>query len=127
MATFVKAQASSLISTLIDFSTTIVCNHVISHNIYLWYVYSNFIGTLAGGITNFVLGRFWVFDGTHKKAPAQAVKYVLVWVGSLLLNNGGVFVFVHYLGLDKYVSKVIVSLAVGFGYNYFMQKKFVFA
>lgn len=123
MITFVKAQASSLISTLIDFSTTIVCNHIF----YLWYVFSNFAGTLAGGITNFMLGRFWVFDGRKKNAPGQAVKYTLVWGGSLLLNNGGVFVFVHYLGIDKYVAKVIVSLAVGFGYNYFMQKKFVFA
>jgi putative flippase GtrA len=123
MATFVKAQASSLISTIIDFLVTIVCNHVI----YLWYVYSNFIGTLSGGITNFILGRFWVFDGRSKKAPAQAIKYLLVWGGSLLLNNGGVFLSVHYLHMDKYVSKVIVSLIVGFGYNYVMQKKFVFA
>ena len=123
MATFVKAQASSLISTLIDFSTTIVCNHFI----YLWYVYSNFIGTLAGGITNFALGRFWVFEGTKKNVPGQAVKYILVWAGSLLLNNTGVFVFVHFFSFDKYVSKVIISLAVGIGYNYFMQKKFVFA
>ncbi len=123
MATFVKAQASSLISTLIDFLTTIVCNHFI----YLWYVYSNFVGTIAGGVTNFALGRFWVFDAKKKNAPGQAIKYILVWVGSLLLNNGGVFVFVHFLSIDKYVSKVIVSLAVGIGYNYFLQKKFVFA
>ncbi|RYZ96712.1 MAG: GtrA family protein [Sphingobacteriaceae bacterium] len=123
MATFVKAQASSLISTLIDFLTTFVCNHFI----YLWFAYSNFIGTIAGGVTNFALGRFWVFDGTKKNAPGQAIKYILVWIGNLLLNNGGVFVFVHFLSVDKYVSKVIVSLVVGIGYNYFMQKKFVFA
>jgi putative flippase GtrA len=123
MLTFIRAQASSLISTLIDFSTTFVCNHFF----YLWYVYSNFAGTIAGGVTNFLLGRTWVFHARDKKANSQAIRYVLVWVGNLLLNNGGVFVSVHYLGLDKYIAKVIVSLIVGFGYNYFMQKKFVFA
>ncbi|RYY35047.1 MAG: GtrA family protein [Sphingobacteriaceae bacterium] len=123
MATFVKAQASSLISTIIDFTTTFVCNHFF----YLWYVYSNFIGTVAGGVTNFALGRFWVFDARSKNAPKQAVKYILVWLGSLGLNNGGVYLFVDFLHFDKYISKIIVSLVVGFGYNYVMQKKFVFA
>ncbi|RCH56006.1 GtrA family protein [Mucilaginibacter hurinus] len=123
MATFVKAQASSLISTLIDFSVTFVCKDFL----YLWFVYANFIGTVSGGVTNFALGRFWVFDGTKKNAPGQAIKYILVWIGNLLLNNGGVFVFVHYLGFTVLLAKIVVSLAVGIGYNYFMQKKFVFA
>ncbi|MCC8407870.1 GtrA family protein [Mucilaginibacter sp. UR6-1] len=123
MATFVKAQASSFISTLIDFSTTFVCNHFLN----LWYVYSNFTGTVAGGVTNFLLGRIWVFHAREKKAPGQALKYILVWIGNILLNNGGVFLFVHYLSVDKYIAKAVVSLIVGFSYNYFMQKKFVFA
>ncbi|RVU01063.1 GtrA family protein [Mucilaginibacter limnophilus] len=123
MATFVKAQASSLISTIIDFTTTIVCNHFF----HLWYVYSNFTGTVAGGVTNFALGRFWVFDAQEKNAPKQMVKYILVWMGNLGLNNGGVYLFVDFFHIDKYISKIIVSLVVGIGYNYVMQKKFVFA
>lgn len=123
MATFVKAQASSFISTAVDYLITFVCDHFF----HLKFIYSNLTGTISGGITNFLLGRIWVFHARQKKAPGQALKYLLVWIGNLLLNNGGVFLFVHYLKVDNYISKTIVSLIVGFSYNYFMQKKFVFA
>ncbi|GAA4333325.1 hypothetical protein GCM10023149_40020 [Mucilaginibacter gynuensis] len=123
MATFIKAQASSLIASVIDYLTTVVCNEVF----HVWYLYSNFTGTVMGGVANFALGRFWVFDGKKKNAPTQIIKYIVVWIGNLILNNGGVFLATHFGGLDKYISKIIVSLVVGIGYNYFLQKKFVFA
>lgn len=124
MATFVKAQASSFIASLIDFLTTIVCKEFF----YLWYVIASLIGTIVGGITNFALGRVWVFKKRKEKTvPVQALKYVLVWGGNVALNTGGVFVVTHFLKFDYKISKVVVSFIVGITYNYFLQKKFVFA
>jgi putative flippase GtrA len=124
MATFVKAQASSFIASLIDFLTTIVCKEFF----YLWYVVASLIGTIVGGIANFVLGRVWVFKKPKEKTvPVQALKYVLVWGGNVALNTGGVFVVTHFLKFDYKISKVVVSFVVGITYNYFLQKKFVFA
>jgi putative flippase GtrA len=124
MATFVKAQASSFIASIFDFLTTIVCKEFF----YLWYVTASLIGTIAGGVTNFALGRAWVFKKRKEKAiPLQVVKYLVVWGGNLLLNTGGVFFVTHYIGLSYIISKVLVSLSVGASYNYFLQKKFVFA
>jgi putative flippase GtrA len=122
-STFLKAQASSLIASLFDFLTTIVCKEFF----YLYYVIASFIGTFVGGVTNFALGRVWVFQRKEKKVPMQIVKYLLVWNGNLLLTTGGVFVVTHYIGLSYIISKAIVSLFVGTFYNYFLQKKFVFA
>ena len=123
MATFVKAQASSFIASTFDFLTTVVCKEFF----YLWYVTATLLGTVVGGALNFVLGRVWVFDGKEKGIPQQVLKYVVVWGGNSILNTSGVFFVTHYTGLSYIISKALVSISVGVSYNYFLQKKFVFA
>jgi putative flippase GtrA len=123
MITFVKAQASSIISTFFDLLITVICKEFLG----FWYLIASITGTLAGGFTNFALGRRWVFDGRDKKVHAQLIKYIITWTGNLLLTTTGVFVVTHYLGLSYFISKIIVAVVVGVGYNYVVQKKFVFA
>ncbi|MEN9299070.1 MAG: hypothetical protein RLZZ429_1383 [Bacteroidota bacterium] len=122
MVTFVKAQAASLAATIVDFSVFIILTEWLN----CWYLAASITGTISGGITNFLLGRVWVFDATQGKVPKQAFKYILVWAGNLLLVSGGVFVVTEYAQLTPLASKIIVSLIVGFTYNYMLQKKFVF-
>jgi len=122
MATFVKAQVASLSASIIDFLTTLVCTQVF----HTWYVLSSVIGTTAGGIVNFMMGRNWVFGTTQRNIKVQIVKYILVWGGNLLLTTAGVFLVTHYLHVNYILSKIIVSCTVGTSYNFLMQKKFVF-
>ena len=122
MVTFVKAQAASLAATLVDFAVFILLTVVFN----CWYLAASITGTISGGIANFLLGRVWVFDATKERVPVQALRYMLVWVGNLILVSAGVFVVKEYVGLTPLVSKILVSLIVGFTYNYFLQKKFVF-
>jgi putative flippase GtrA len=121
--TFIKAQTSSIISTLIDFSVTIIFKEFFQ----FWYLIASIAGTFAGGATNFALGRHWVFDAKGKKMHRQIIKYIITWLGNLLLTTLGVFIVTHYIGLSYIISKVIVAVFVGVGYNYMLQKKFVFA
>jgi putative flippase GtrA len=123
MATFVKAQASSFIASTFDFLTTVVCKEFF----YLWYVTATLVGTIVGGALNFALGRVWVFNGKEKGIPQQVLKYLVVWGGNSILNTSGVFFVTHYTGLSYIISKVLVSISVGVSFNYFLQKKFVFA
>jgi putative flippase GtrA len=122
-ATFIKAQASSVLSTTFDFLMTIIFKELFK----FWYLIASVIGTIAGGAMNFALGRRWVFDGRNKKMPQQIIKYIITWAGNLLFTTSGVFIFTHYLGLSYIISKVIAAIIVGVGYNYMLQKKFVFA
>ncbi|MDZ4072182.1 MAG: GtrA family protein [Sediminibacterium sp.] len=122
MVTFVKAQAASLAATIVDFSVFILLTEWLN----CWYLAASITGTISGGVTNFLLGRVWVFDATQGKIPRQALKYVLVWIGNLLLVSGGVFVVTEYARITPLASKIMVSLIVGFTYNYMLQKKFVF-
>jgi len=122
MATFVKAQVASLSASIIDFLTTLVCTQVF----HVWYVLGSVMGTTAGGITNFMMGRNWVFGVKEKNINHQIFKYIIVWVGNLLLTTAGVYLVTHYLHVNYILSKILVSCTVGIGYNFLMQKKFVF-
>jgi putative flippase GtrA len=82
--------------------------------------------TICGGIVNFLIGRNWVFDSKSNKVHKQAVRYGIVWGGNLFLNTAGMFVLTKGLKVHYVVSKIFVSLLVGFFYNYTLQKRYVF-
>jgi len=123
VATFVKAQVSSLSASILDFLTTIVCKHVLNFGVIL----GSGTCTTVGGIANFLIGRNWVFGSKQGKIQNQAVKYFIVWFGNLVLTTSGVYLVTHYFQLSNYVlPKILVSAVIGVPYNYLMQKKFVF-
>lgn len=122
MATFIKAQASSLTATLVDYAITWLCVSVLG----FWYVAGSVTGTVVGGCVNFYMGRTWVFNATAKDVKVQIVKYVLVWCGNLLIVTTGVYILTNYLGINYMLSKILVAGLVGTIYNYFMQKQFIF-
>lgn len=122
MFTFLKAQTASLIATIVDFLITVVVKEMFGAT----YLVATATGNVIGGITNFMLGRGWVFDAENNIMYRQAIKYVLVWMGSIALNTFGVYVFTHYAGLNYMYSKVLASIIVAFSYNYLLQKRYVF-
>lgn len=119
---FLKAQAASAAGTGVDFLVTITCVEVL----HSWYLLGTVLGNAAGGLVNFYLGRYYVFQARQQQAEAQGVRYFFVWVGSMVLNAAGVYLFTQLLHLNYVYSKVIVSLVVGVGFNYFLQLYFVF-
>ena len=122
MRTFFKAQASSLIASFFDFSTTIVSVQLFG----IWYLAGSITGTIAGGWLNFRIGRRWVFKSDDQNVYRQLFKYFLVWAGNLILVTLGVFALTHLARLNYILSKILVSLVVGSTYHYWMQKRFVF-
>jgi putative flippase GtrA len=121
--TFVKAQLSSFISTITDFSITWVLTSLIG----FWYVLSSFTGTAIGGITNFMINRQWVFKTAAPKKSTQIFKYLVVWSGGITLNTLGVYFLTDILKFYYLISKVLVSVFVGVFFNYHFQNSFVFS
>ncbi len=122
MITFLKANISSSIASFFDYLITIFLVSFLRADV----VIASTTGTLCGGIINFLIGRNWVFESKNRKANHQAVRYGIVWGGNLLLNTGGMYLMTKGLKVHYVVSKLFVSLIVGFCYNYTMQKKYVF-
>ncbi|OYY07843.1 MAG: hypothetical protein B7Y66_12000, partial [Sphingobacteriia bacterium 35-36-14] len=68
---FIKAQASSLIASATDFAVTVFLVEVI----HLLAIVAAAIGTITGGVVNFLLGRNWVFKAGSSPIPKQAFRY----------------------------------------------------
>ncbi|MBW8683625.1 GtrA family protein [Chitinophaga rhizophila] len=132
MIKFLKAQASSLIATGVDYTVVILLS-ALAHS---WSADVNVVGALAGGIANFMINRQWVFNREKGAIGGQALRYGITWVGNMLLNTAGVWLILHFTGWHSISSKedlfrlsavkMSVSLLVGFTYSYIMQKRFVF-
>lgn len=122
MYTFLKSQTASLLATAADFSATFLCAEVIG----LWYGSASVLGTVFGAMVHFAISRKWVFLAGRKPVGRQAVRYGIVWAGYLALSFVLLVSLTHYTGISYGVVKVIVAVALGIGYNYVLQRNFVF-
>jgi putative flippase GtrA len=84
------------------------------------------MGTVAGGVVNFLLGRLWVFNARDHEKSLQVMRYVIIWAGSLIINTLGVFLLTEVLKMHYLLSKALISITVGVMFNFYFQKSFVF-
>lgn len=119
---FCKAQMSAQLATLIDFTVSLLLAALFG----MWYVAASFFGALSGGIFNCALNYRWVFHAVGLKKRAVALKYMLVWTGSILLNTGGTYLLTEASGQYFIFAKIVVSVAVALLWNYQMQRNFVY-
>jgi putative flippase GtrA len=122
MMTFSKAQLASLLATGVDFLVTWLLIRLAGAPV----VAGGATGTICGGVTHFLVSRAWVFDAREDKWVAQLNRYVLVWIGNLLLNVSLLWLVVHYSGIGGMYAKVITAVTVAVCYNYTLQKRYVF-
>ncbi len=120
--TFTKAQCSAWVASSVDFATTILLAQIVE----IWYAYATLCGSVFGGITNCAINYKWVFHAFGLKKKYVAVRYILVWIGSIVLNTYGTYSMTEQTGLNFMFSKAIVAALVAIFWNYQMQRIFVF-
>lgn len=119
---FIKAQTSALVATGVQFLVSFLLLHI-------WEGYggaANVTGVVCGGITNFMINRKWVYQDGNDTWNWQAIKYIIVWFGNLIVNATCFWVLTNYTAIDLRVAMVMASVITAVGYNYGMQKRFVF-
>lgn len=119
---FLKHQAASVFTTLVDFSTMIACVHFGK----IPPVWATGAGAGVGAVTNFTLGRRWIFQNREGHAGGQALRYAVVSGASLLLNMAGEWLVHDVAHLEYVFARAIVAVTVSVAWNYPMQKNFVF-
>lgn len=133
---FIRAQFSSQVASISDFVVTILLAKLCN----FYYVYATFLGSVFGGIINCIINYSWTFKSKECKMQHVLVKYILVWIGSIALNTWGTYLLTETLVripwlikfLQHYVddlfifSKIVVSLFVGYVWNYNMHRLFVY-
>ena len=120
--TFTKAQCSAWVASCIDFVITIILASVLD----IWYVYATFLGALSGGIVNCTINYRWVFQPKGAKKKYVALKYIMVWGISILLNTCGTYIMTELTHSNYVISKAIVAAIIAITWNYQMQRLFVF-
>jgi putative flippase GtrA len=123
MQVFIKVQVASILGSAVDYAATILLTEIF----HCPYLISNFMGNLLGGTAQFNLCRRWVFSNVKERMPVQAARFVLAFAGSLILSAAGVYLLTRFIGLNYIISKTITSISLGVSYNYWIQKKYVFA
>lgn len=122
MRTFLKAQLSAILATLVDWLITFTLGEFEL----LPELASGIIGAVAGGVFNFTVNRNWAFKSRNEKVVRQMGKYLLIWAGYLILFSLTYFMLTEYFEVDYRVAKILLSVILGITYNYLLHNYFVF-
>ena len=98
---FLRAQLSAQFATLADFILTYVCFKWFG----IYYVLATSIGAITGGIINCVINYKWAFATKDCQFKWVFFKYVLVWIGSFILNVGGVYLLVEFMQNNTHLGE----------------------
>lgn len=119
---FSKAQLSAFAATLDDFLTTVLLAEVAG----LWYVFATFTGAVTGGVLNCAVNYRWVFPSQGADKCQVALRYLLVWCGSIGLNTLLTWLLTELSGQYFVYSKVAAAILVGILWNYQLQRRWVY-
>lgn len=119
---FLRFQLAAVLATGVDFLMTIFFKEYI----HLYYTEAVALGATCGAVAAFTFNRYWVFKSLEKHPAEQAMRYLLVVSGGIILNTTGTYLFTSGLELPYLVSKAITALIIGFTYSYQFSKRFVF-
>ena len=122
MKTFLKVNTAAIIATIIDFGFTFFLKQIVQIDAVL----ASIFGTILGGLINFLIGRVWVFNTPEIPFIQQGRRYFITWIGNLLLNASGVYILIKIIGVQYLFAKMATAITVAIGYNYPLQKKYVF-
>ena len=117
-----KHQIASIVSTAVDFGVMVLVVEVLGRSP----VVGTLVGATCGAITNFQLGRHWTFQARHEHAGTQGLRYALVSGASAAWNALGEYLIHNLLGVPYLLARAIVAVTVSFGWNFPMQRYFVF-
>lgn len=114
-------QFSALVATALDYAVMIGCVSLLG----LSPVWGTVLGALVGAVTNFTLGRRWVFNAQKGQLAGQALRYALV-SGVSLLGNAAAVWLLGRAGMHYILARVLGSIVVGLCWNFPMHRHFVF-
>ena len=84
------------------------------------------IGATLGGITNFTLGRAWIFRRHSGHVSGQAIRYAGVSAAGAAFNAMGEHLVHDRAHIQYVVARAMVAIAVSLLWNFPMQREFVF-
>ena len=119
---FARAQAAAFLGGLIDYGSMIAFVELL----HIHYTISIAFSGIIGAIANFSINRYWTYKAHHYPAGNQLVRFVFVVAGSILLKSSGTYLLTTWLKTDYKISRIITDIFVSIGFNFTLQKYWVF-
>lgn len=118
-----KAEMTAGVASIVDFGLAIA----LCYSGLLPYNAANLIGVMSGGVTNCALNRRYVFTHTTHSRGGVAWRYFVVWLFSMTFNGLGTNHVTALVGTQWFlVVKCCIAVVVAIGFNYPLQRNFVF-
>jgi putative flippase GtrA len=122
MKTFAKAQLSSFVGGIVDYGAMVFFTEVAG----VFFTYSIVLGGVIGAIVNFVVNRRFTFRAVEGSKRIQLPRFVIIVMGSIFLKTYGTYILATYGTIDYKIGRLMVDLTVALGFNFPMQKYWVF-
>jgi putative flippase GtrA len=119
---FAKAQASAFIGGLTDYLIMIACTELLL----IHYTISIAIGGIIGAVVNFSINRHWTYKAHNTPVGKQILKFIIIVAGSILLKSSGTWLLTTFLRIDYKISRIIIEIIISLGFNFVLQKYWVF-
>jgi putative flippase GtrA len=120
---WIRHHFVAVLSTAADYVVMVTCVEL-GH---LRPVTATVVGAFVGAFANFSLNRGFTYRAAGAAFSRHLWRYALVSMASLGLNAAGEELFNGILGLQYLIARVITSVIVSNGWNYPMQRFFVFS
>lgn len=135
--TFLRSAVSSQASGWVDFVMSFVFFYWVFNKHLSWLATG--IGVVLGGVVNALICYKFTFRAEDCPWEAVTVKYIIVWIGNLILNAWGTYLLyillkdwsiLEELGFKTagYYStaRIVMSLLVSWFWNFILQRNFVY-
>lgn len=119
---FGKAQFSAFVGGLFDYGIMIA----LTEYGHLHYTKSIIVSGLCGATINFSINRYWTFNNRTVSKTRQLRRFIFVVLGSIALKSSGTYLLTELLHLDYKISRICIDAVVSLGFNYTLQKYWVF-
>jgi len=120
---FAKAQLSAFLGGIVDFLVMVSCVELFSRS----YIEGIIIGGLIGAVVNYSINKYWTFNKDKKQVSQNAFfKFLFVLLGCIVLKSAGTYFFTEIVQVDYKISRLITDAFVAFGFNYTLQRLWVF-
>lgn len=76
------------------------------------YLVALLVGYIPGGLNSYLLNRHWTFEAGHLSHGHSGTRFALVQGCAIAANFVLLYLFVHDLQLNKYLSQAILTVPV---------------
>lgn len=115
-----------VISGIISTATTLGLLYAFTEWMHLWYVFSVVIAYVISIAVSFLLQKIWTFNNHDiSKIGAQAVRYIVLNAGNIVLNAAGLYLLVELTHIWYVAGEIIVAGAIAV-WSYVVMRYLIF-